>query len=82
MALPMQFFYVFALPIMVITGGGTGIITAIIIAVGLRQAWQMPTFRSRSSVFATASARRGGNVERVTTLTANHESRAAFVASL
>jgi hypothetical protein len=41
MALPLQFFYVFALPIMVITGGGTGIITAIIIAVGLRQAWHM-----------------------------------------
>jgi hypothetical protein len=41
MPLPVAFFYVFALPIMVITGGGTGIITAIIIAVGLRQAWQM-----------------------------------------
>ncbi len=41
MALPMQFFYVFALPIMVMTRGGTGIITAIIIAVGLRQAWHM-----------------------------------------
>jgi hypothetical protein len=41
MGLPVQFFYVFALPILVITGGGSGIITAIIIAVGLRQAWQM-----------------------------------------
>jgi hypothetical protein len=41
MALPVQFFYVFALPILVITGGGSGIITAIIIAVGLRQAWRM-----------------------------------------
>ena len=36
-----QFFYVFMLPIRVIMSGGTGIITAIIIAVGLRQAWQM-----------------------------------------
>ena len=35
-----QFFYVFALPILVITGW-LGIITAIIIAVGLRQAWRM-----------------------------------------
>jgi hypothetical protein len=41
MPLPMAFFYVFALPVMVITAGGTGIITAIIIAVGLRQAWHM-----------------------------------------
>jgi len=41
MALPVQFFYVFALPILVITGGGSGIITAIIVAVGLRQAWRM-----------------------------------------
>lgn len=41
MALSTQFFYVFALPILVITGGGSGFITAIIIAVGLRQAWRM-----------------------------------------
>jgi hypothetical protein len=41
MPLPVQFFYVFALPITVITAGGSGIITAIIVAVGLRQAWQM-----------------------------------------
>src|SRR4051812_42657553 len=41
MPLVSQFFEVFALPIMVVTGGGSGIITAIIIAVGLRQAWRM-----------------------------------------
>jgi hypothetical protein len=41
MPLPSQFFYIFALPIMVITSGGSGILTAIIIAIGLRQAWQM-----------------------------------------
>jgi hypothetical protein len=39
--LPVQFLYVFELPILVITGGGSGIITAIIIAVGMRQAWRM-----------------------------------------
>jgi hypothetical protein len=39
--LPSQFFYIFALPIMVITSGGSGILTAIIIAIGLRQAWHM-----------------------------------------
>ncbi|HEV7706010.1 MAG TPA: hypothetical protein VGO46_17055 [Gemmatimonadaceae bacterium] len=41
MPLPLQFLYVFQLPILVITSGGTGFITAIIIAVGLRQAWRM-----------------------------------------
>ncbi|MEP7065669.1 MAG: hypothetical protein ABI889_06525 [Gemmatimonadota bacterium] len=36
-----QFFEVFALPVLVVTRGVSGIITAIIIAVGLRQAWRM-----------------------------------------
>jgi hypothetical protein len=36
-----MFFEVWTLPILVITGGGSGIITAIIIAVGMRQAWRM-----------------------------------------
>jgi hypothetical protein len=39
--LPVMFFEVWTLPILVITGGGSGIITAIIIAVGMRQAWRM-----------------------------------------
>ena len=41
MSLPVEFFYVLTLPIVVVTRGVTGIITAIIIAVGLRQAWHM-----------------------------------------
>jgi hypothetical protein len=41
MPLPVEFFYVLTLPIAVVTRGVTGIITAIIIAVGLRQAWHM-----------------------------------------
>jgi hypothetical protein len=39
--LPVMFFEVFTLPILVVTGGASGIITAIIIAVGMRQAWRM-----------------------------------------
>jgi hypothetical protein len=40
-ALSVMFFQVWTLPIVVITRGLSGIITAIIIAVGMRQAWQM-----------------------------------------
>jgi hypothetical protein len=36
-----QFLYVFAIPIVEITSRGGGILTAIIIAIGLYQAWQM-----------------------------------------
>jgi hypothetical protein len=39
--LPVMFLEVWVLPVKVITGGGSGIITAIIMAVGMRQAWRM-----------------------------------------
>ena len=39
---PRIFFYVFALPVIIITSGGaSGLISAFIIAIGMRQAWQM-----------------------------------------
>jgi hypothetical protein len=41
-AILVLFFYVFALPVlMIIAGGGSGLISAFIIAIGMRQAWQM-----------------------------------------
>ena len=42
LALLVMFFYVFALPIIVIIGGGMGgLLSALIIGIGLRQAWRM-----------------------------------------
>ncbi|MDQ2767804.1 MAG: hypothetical protein M3Y30_11685 [Gemmatimonadota bacterium] len=41
-AIVVLFFYVFALPVIVIAaGGGSGLISAFIIAIGMRQAWRM-----------------------------------------
>jgi hypothetical protein len=41
-AILVLFFYVFALPVlMIVGGGGSGLISAFIIAIGMRQAWQL-----------------------------------------